>query len=218
MLISIIAVQVKTIVNGFFFGNCYLVWDDDRSCVVIDPGDEEELIFHTIYELGLTPHLIVGTHANIDSLGAAADLRESLGVHFALHEGEIKVFGFLPDVARYLGLPLMKMPSVDRWLQDRDTIEVGKIKMKVIHTPGHTPGSICLLTEGGVFTGDTLIGGSYGRTDLKGGSEKSILESIHKRLFTLDDSVEVYPGHGPSTTIGEEKKSNWAVFRKDKIK
>jgi hydroxyacylglutathione hydrolase len=210
-------VQIKTIVTGFFFGNCYLVWDDSRNCVVIDPGDEEELIFHTIQELALTPHLIVGTHANLDAIGAAADLRESLGVHCALHEAEIPMFEFLPNLARYLGLPVIKVPPVDRWLQDGDRIEVGGIVLEVIHTPGHTPGSICLNAGRGIFTGDTLLSGSYGRTDLKGGSEEAILTSIHKRLFQLDDATEVYPGHGPSSTIGEEKRSNWAVTRKGRI-
>jgi hydroxyacylglutathione hydrolase len=211
-------VQVKTIVNGFFFGNCYLVWDEDRNCVVIDPGDEEELIYHTIYELSLTPQLIVGTHANIDAIGAAADLRELLGVHFAIHEEEIKMFDVLPDVARFLGLPVIKIPPVDRWLHDGDRIEVGQSTFAVLHTPGHTPGSISLLCEGTVFTGDTLLAGSYGRTDLRGGSEESILHSIHTRLLSLDASTEVYPSHGPSTTIGEERKTNWAVVRKGKKK
>jgi len=211
------AVQIKTIVNGFYFGNCYLVWDEDRNCVVIDPGDEEELIYHTIQELVLTPQIIIGTHANIDSIGAAADLRESLGVHFALHEAELDMFEFLPDLARYLGLPVIKVPPVDRWLQDGDLVEVGSIGLEVMHTPGHTPGSICLNVGQGVFTGDTLLAGSYGRTDFKRGNEENILRSIHTRLFTLDDTVEVYPGHGPSTSIGVEKQGNWAVIRKGKI-
>jgi hydroxyacylglutathione hydrolase len=207
-------VKIKTIINGFFFGNCYLVWGEERNCLIIDPGDEEELIYHSIHELGLTPHLIVGTHANIDSIGAAADLRETLGVPFALHEEEARMFEFLPHLARYLGLPQIKIPPVDEWLANGDAIEVGQFSLKIIHTPGHTPGSICLFTPGAVFTGDTLIAGSYGRTDLRGGSEKSILESIQKRLFALDDTTRIYPGHGPTTSIGEEKKNNWAVYRK----
>jgi hydroxyacylglutathione hydrolase len=207
-------VNIKTIINGFFFGNCYLVWDDERNCVVIDPGDEEELIYHTIHELALTPHLIVGTHANIDSLGAAADLRELLGVPFALHEDEVVMFEFLPHMARYLGLPLMKVPPVDRWLKEGEGIEAGNVKFKVIHTPGHTPGSICLYAEGMVFTGDTLLAGSYGRTDLKGGNEDKIIDSIQQYLFSLDESTKVYPGHGPLTTIGKEKQNNWVEKRK----
>ena len=127
------------------------------------------------------------------------------------------MFEFLPNMARYLGLPVIKIPPVDRWLQDGDRIEVGGIVLEVVHTPGHTPGSICLNAGRGIFTGDTLLAGSYGRTDLKGGSEEAILMSIHKRLFQLDDATEVYPGHGPSSTIGEEKKSNWAVTRKGRI-
>lgn len=211
--------KIKIIINGFFFGNCYLIWEEDRNCIIIDPGDEEELIMHSISELGLIPRLIVATHVNVDSIGAAAAMREAFGVPFAIHREEAKMFDFIPNMARYLGLPQIKLPAVDRWLADGEIVEVvggggGKVSLQVIHTPGHTPGSICLYTRGAVFTGDTLIAGSYGRTDMRGGSEETILESIHNRLFVLDDATVVYPGHGPTTTIGEEKKKNWAVFRK----
>lgn len=207
-------IKVKVIVNGFFFGNCYIAWSGSSKCIVIDPGDEAELIYNTIRELDLEPHLIVATRANIDSIGAVEELREMLSVKFAVHEDEKEILDFLPEMVRYLGLPGVKIPSVDVWLSEGDVIEAGDIRLNVIHTPGHTPGSISLVGDGFVFTGDTLLAGSYGRTDLKGGSEEKILESIKKKLFSLPGATTVYPGHGPATTIKNEKANNWAVFRK----
>jgi len=206
--------NIKTIINGFFFGNCYLVWDEDKNCVVIDPGDEEELVEHAIREHGLTPKLIVGTHASVVTIGAVDYLREALGAPFALHAEESRTLEYLPTIARYFGLPVIRIPDVDRWLKSGEEIKAGGVVLEVLHTPGHTPGSICLLGNGMVITGDTLLAGSYGRTDWKGGSEESIIRSISKNLFVLDEATQVYPGHGPMTTIGEEKKSNWVVYRK----
>jgi glyoxylase-like metal-dependent hydrolase (beta-lactamase superfamily II) len=206
-------VRVMTVVNGVFSENCYLVWEPEGRCIVLDPGDEPHLVESMVREMELTPVLIAATHGHIDFVGAVAELRDTFRIPFAAHRLEEEILDRLPEDARLFGLPTIRRPQVDRWLEEGDELSCGEARLKVIHTPGHTPGSICLLCENMVFTGDTLFAGGYGRSDLPGGEERTLLASVRDRIFSMEDTTIVYPGHGPTTTVGQEKKRNWIVSR-----
>lgn len=201
--------RVKTVVNGLFYENCYILWEPGGSCVIVDPGDEAHMVASMIREMELNPVLIAATHAHLDFVGAVSELRDTFRIPFALHADEEKNLDRLPDEARFMGLPTVSRPMVDRWLQDGDRLSFGQCEVQVLHTPGHTAGSVCFHSEQVILVGDTIFAGGYGRTDLEGGDERSLIQSVHDRLFCLDDTTIVYPGHGPTTTIGEEKRTNW---------
>lgn len=201
--------RVMTVVNGFFSQNCYLVWETGGRCVILDPGDEPHLVESMIREMELTPVLITATHAHIDFVGAVSMIRDAFRIPFAIHRDEDEILDKLPEDARFFGLPTIRRPQVDRWLEDGETLSFGEASMTVLHTPGHTPGSVCFQCEHMIFTGDTLFAGGYGRSDLEGGEEDVLVASVRDRIFTLDETTIVYAGHGPTTTIGQEKKQNW---------
>lgn len=202
---------LKTLVVGPFGGNCYIVGSEsDKHGLIIDPGAEAKLILRTVNELSLTISLILVTHAHIDHVGALAPVKEATGAKFAINEAEAT--GGLGMFSRMLssvtGGSFTQPPRPDRLLKDGDTIEVGGLKFTVLHTPGHSPGGISLYGHGILFSGDTLFNYGIGRTDFPGGSYEQIMDSIKNKLMTLPDDTIVYPGHGPATTIGEEKRGN----------
>jgi len=185
--------------------NCYIFGSSDtKEVVVIDPGSDAEKIKNLIDHEKLDPKFIINTHGHIDHIGANYEL----GLPVCIHERDANFLTnpFL-SLAAFYG-KLKGSPKASRILKDNDEIRVSGIALKVIHTPGHTPGGISLFYDGIVFTGDTLFRQGIGRTDLPYGSAKDILHSIKEKLFKLDDSVIVYPGHGDQTTIGTEKRSN----------
>lgn len=205
------ALLVETIVNGPFVENCYLVMDDgSKQALLVDPGDEDERILETVRGLGATVKEIVCTHAHIDHAGAVAPLARLLGAPFALHKEERPWLERMPSQAAVFGLDPREVPRVDRELVDGETIALGGLEAKVLFTPGHSAGGCCLhvAREGVVLVGDTLFQGSIGRTDLPGGSLRTLLASIRERLLTLPDATVVLSGHGPATTIGEERQHN----------
>jgi glyoxylase-like metal-dependent hydrolase (beta-lactamase superfamily II) len=202
---------VETLVNGPFMENCFIVGDaETREGLLIDPGDEGERIMAALQRLELTPTVIFGTHAHIDHVAAVAQLKESLGVPFALHLDERSGLERMPMQAAVFGLPQRPVPEVDRELAHGDSVKLGSLEGRVLLTPGHSAGGCCLYFEdqGVVFAGDTLFAGSIGRTDLPGGSMQTLLTSINEQLLSLPDSVVVYCGHGPATTIGAERRAN----------
>ncbi len=209
--------RVKTVVNGLFYENCYIIWEPGGSCVILDPGDEAHLIASMVREMELNPVIIAATHAHIDFIGAVAELRDTFRIPFAVHAGEVRNLDTLVDEARIIGLPSVNRPDVDRWLEDGESIAFGNSKLTVVHTPGHTEGAVCFIGDQSVFVGDTIFAGGYGRTDLPGGDEDTLLHTIRDRLFTLDENTIVYPGHGPSTTIGEERRTNWVKGRLSRL-
>lgn len=185
--------------------NCYIFGcARTREAAIIDPGADEDLIKKLIDEEGLTPKCIINTHGHGDHIGANA----KFDVPVFIHKADAKCLtNPLKNMSIMMGI-LISSPAASRLLEDGDKITVGDLPLEVIHTPGHTPGSICLKWDETVFTGDTLFAEGIGRTDLPGGSEAEIIRSIKDKLFVLPDETKVYPGHGPATTIGHEKEHN----------
>ncbi len=200
---------IEKLVVGPIETNCYLVsCEKTGKTLVIDPGDEGERILRKLNTLDLKPVLVVNTHGHFDHIGAVGLIVEKTGAKFLIHEDAL---GFLENAkqdAALFGISLEKPPSPSRFLAEGDIFHSGDIKFTVLHTPGHSPGGICILTEGHIFTGDTLFAGSVGRTDLPGGNHRLLIKSIQEKLMKLPDETEVLPGHGPVSTIGREKKIN----------
>lgn len=190
--------------------NCYVVGDPvTRHAIVIDPGGEAEELASALAEAGLTVTAIVATHAHFDHILAAAELRAQTGAPFYLHAADRPVLDwFQASGMMFLGLELSPPPEVDTALDEGDSLRAGSVELEVIHTPGHSPGSISLVTREAVFSGDTLFAGSVGRTDLPGGDARTLLDAVKHKLFTLDPGLPVYPGHGPPTSLHEEQRSN----------
>jgi len=202
------------ILEGFPVGpigaNCYIFGDEaTRDVFVIDPGDEPERILEALRRLGARPQALVNTHGHFDHIQGVDAVRRATGAPFWIHEAEREILDHGPARAKMLfGLDLPPSPTPDRWLVDGDRLQVGGLALTVRHTPGHSPGGVCLLGDGLAFVGDTLFAGSIGRTDLPGADMATLFASIARVLLPLPDDTICFPGHGPETTIGEEKRSN----------
>lgn len=201
--------KYELVVVGALETNCYLVYDEEtRECAVIDPGADPEKIISTIAELELKPVIVLNTHGHVDHIGANSDIVQKYAVPLAMHAADT---GML-QVSDYIELSLLlgarNSPAPDRLLAEGDEVAVGRTSLRVIHTPGHTPGSIGFVHGGVLFSGDTLFCGGVGRTDLPGGSWKDLERSIRERILTLPEETVVLPGHGPHTTVEQERSSN----------
>ena len=191
--------------------NCSVVGDEEsREAIVIDPGDDIENILDVLQKHGLRLSQIVITHAHIDHVGGAVRLRKATGAPILLNENDDQLLRMLDVQASWLGMRDPGQVEVDQSPADGDKIRWGTLEATVIHTPGHTQGSICLLISRHktLIAGDTLFQGSIGRTDLPGGSYDKIIRSIHNKLLVLPGDTAVVPGHGPTTTIEEERERN----------
>jgi glyoxylase-like metal-dependent hydrolase (beta-lactamase superfamily II) len=189
--------------------NCYLVYcGDTLDCAIIDPGAEAERIFPLVYELGLRPSILLNTHGHLDHIGANRDIKEKFGIPLCIHELDKPLLenDLQSELSFFLGAKMS--PPADCILHDQDTITIGKSRLQVVHTPGHTPGSVSFFGDGLLFSGDTLFNGGVGRTDLPGGSTRDLENSIRTRILILPLETIILPGHGPWTTVGEEKESN----------
>jgi len=199
---------IRRLEVGPFASNCYIVGDDGEG-MIVDPGDEAKRIMNEVKDLRLDIKIIALTHGHIDHIGALKEVKEATGAQVAIHSDDVKV---LKDkfLSIFLGIRHRSPPDPDRLLNDGDVISVGKLKFTVIHTPGHSRGSICFLGDGVLFSGDTLFNCGVGRSDLpgSGGNHNQLIDSIQRRLLALDDDIKVYPGHGPETTIGAERRGN----------
>jgi len=199
--------EIQLVVVGLLEGNCYLVRAPRaREVAVIDPGDEPELIESRIEAAGLRPDAILLTHGHIDHTNAAQAVRERFKSRVYCHSLDAPMVSGSEGGSLF---GLVRNPcDVDHELADGEVIRAGGLDFRVVHTPGHTRGSVCFALDGALFSGDTLFQGSIGRTDLPGGSNREMRQSLRGRLAVLDDALAVYPGHGPPTTIGDEKLHN----------
>jgi len=201
-------VIVKRLVVGPFATNCYIVGSEsNKEGMIIDPGAEAKKILKSIKDLELGIKFIVLTHGHIDHIGALKEVKEATGAEVYLHSGDAN---FLQgrSSSTVFGLSYPEPPPPDRLLGGGDSIDIGDLHFLVLHTPGHSPGGICLLGHGVVFCGDTLFNYGIGRTDIPPGSYSQLMNSIYTKLMILPDSTIVYPGHGPDTTIGTERRGN----------
>lgn len=193
-----------------FGTNCYIVGDESsKDGIIIDPGAEATRILNRVKELELKIKFIVLTHAHPDHIGALKEVKEATKAEVAMHADETFAFETrhsFRDTMSPFSIQALSPP--DRLLKDGDSIDIGDLHFVVRHTPGHTPGGICLLGEGIVFSGDTLFNLSVGRTDMSGGSHRQLINGIHGKLMVLPDDTFVFPGHGPETTIGNERQYN----------
>ncbi len=196
---------------GLLRCNCSVIGDEaSREAMVIDPGDQIEGVLAAVRKHGLQVKQIVITHAHIDHVGGAMKLRRLTGAPILLNQDDSALLKMLDVQAAWIGVAPPEAVEIDHHLADGDTVRTGGLSASVLHTPGHTEGSVCLYfpAESKLIAGDTLFAGSIGRTDLPGGSFEKILRSLHQRVLALPDDTVVVPGHGPVTTIGEERESN----------
>lgn len=202
---------LATVVVTEFMTNCFIVADQEtKEALVIDPGGEGARILSEIERLGVKVVAIVNTHAHVDHVGANRVVKDACGCDILMHTAELPVLQVAAKMGRLFGVNIEQPPGPDRFLAEGDLIPFGKHSLTVLETPGHSPGGISLVSSDGrgCFAGDTLFAGSIGRTDLPGGDYETLIRAIKTKLLPLGDDVKVYPGHGPATNIGVEKRYN----------
>ncbi|AEF95100.1 beta-lactamase domain protein [Desulfotomaculum nigrificans CO-1-SRB] len=200
---------IETLPVGNLEANCYIIGcPETDQAAIVDPGDEARRILAQVAKLGLTVSAIILTHGHYDHIGAVAELKKATGAPVMIHRQDSEMLTKPAlNLSAWLGEDIELKPA-DRLLEDGDLIKVGNLTLEVLHTPGHTPGGICLKVGGDVFTGDTLFAQSVGRSDFPGGSHTTLINSIKQKLLVLPDDTMIYPGHGPASTIGQEKRLN----------
>ena len=201
---------VACVTVGIFQENCYLyACPETHEAVIIDPGDEAERILQQIAELKLVPKYILNTHGHIDHIGAIDEVSAVYPVPLAIHPADMPMYTDEHTARMYRRKAPLVQRKPDILLQEGDVLSFGTLSLRVLHTPGHTPGGVCFVSEPYcIFSGDTLFQRSIGRTDFEGGDHDQIVQSIRDKLYMLDEDLVVFPGHGSPTTIGEEKYEN----------
>jgi len=194
---------------GPFAMNCYILFcEKTRRGLVVDPGDEVERIIARLQALHVQAEQVVITHGHVDHILKLKDFQERTGLPVAMHPLDRDLVNYLPETAQMFGLVPAVIPVIDRDLADGETIAFGEVSLTVVHTPGHSPGSVSLIGQGHAVVGDVLFRESIGRTDLPGGSYSQLINTIREKLLVLDDATVVLSGHGPTTTIGHERRNN----------
>lgn len=201
----------ETIVVGPLGVNCFILGcEESKEGIVVDPGAEPGKIIAAVKRLGVRIGCVINTHGHFDHIGGNRKVLEQTGARLLIHESDVPLLSRAADSAAMFALTVDNSPSPDSFLEDGMNLSFGRYQSRVLHTPGHTPGGCCLYfaDQGMVITGDTLFADGIGRTDFPGSSYKALIDGIREKLLTLPDSVRVYPGHGPATTIGHERQCN----------
>ncbi|MGM0453194.1 MAG: MBL fold metallo-hydrolase [Thermodesulfobacteriota bacterium] len=200
---------LKVLALGPIMANCYILGcDRTKEAAVIDPGDEPDRVLMALAEEKLTVKYILNTHGHFDHVGGNNRMKKATGAELIIHADDAPMLDSLNTAASAFGLSAENSPPPDRTVDEGDALTFGDITLKVIHTPGHSPGGISFHSDGMVFVGDALFAGSIGRTDFPGGDFNTLIASIKNKLFALGDDTKVYTGHGPTTTIAQEKQGN----------
>ena len=200
---------IKDLVVGPLMANCFIFGcKKTREAVVIDPGGDADRILLSLADSELEVKYIINTHGHFDHVSGNGKMKDATGADILIHPLDAPMLGMLSSNAAVFGISVENSPSCDQTIEEGETISFGNISLKVTHTPGHTPGGISLYTDGIVFVGDTLFAGSIGRTDFPGGDFDTLISSIKTKLFDMDDDMRVLSGHGPETSIGNEKRFN----------
>ncbi|MFB0565515.1 MAG: MBL fold metallo-hydrolase [Candidatus Aminicenantaceae bacterium] len=201
--------EFKIVVVGALETNCYLVsCEETHECAVVDPGGEPNKIFTSIDEKSLKPVVILNTHGHIDHIGANRDMKERYSIPLRIHASDSYMLGNVQQSELSFFLQTKSSPPADSFFKDGDTITIGNSHLRVIHTPGHSPGSVSFLGDGFLLSGDSLFCRGVGRTDLPGGSWEEMENSIRNKILALPKEMIVLPGHGPSTSVAQEKRLN----------
>ena len=207
-------IAVKTFIFNSFQENTFVVYDESKQCLIIDAGcnspAEQQEIIQYITDHKLNPVALINTHCHIDHLLGVGYLKDHFSIPFKAHEGDKFLLLHAEQQALFYGLEFDGSPEPDGYMKDGDILEAGTARFKILHIPGHSPGSVALYSESDkkVFVGDVLFHGSIGRTDLPGGDYNTLISGIKEKLLILDPETVVYSGHGPQTTIGHESSSN----------
>ncbi len=201
--------KYELVIVGALETNCYLVYcEKSQSCAIIDPGAEPEKIFAAVAELELKPTILLNTHGHIDHIGANLDMKNKYGVPLSIHSSDSPMLQATEGMEIRFLLGAKNSPPPDHFLADGESMDIGEIRLQVLHTPGHSPGSVSFVGDGILFSGDTLFRDGVGRTDLPGGSWKDLENSIKEKILTLPPETVILPGHGPGTTVEQEIRSN----------
>ncbi|MCK4767913.1 MAG: MBL fold metallo-hydrolase [Desulfobacula sp.] len=200
---------IKKLEVGPIMANCFILGcESTKQAVVIDPGDDADRILMELAKSELKVKYLINTHGHFDHVSANKRMKEATGAEIAIHPEDEPMLHELSQSALMFGLSSENSPPADILLEDGDEVTFGEITLQVIHTPGHSKGGISLYTKGHLFSGDTLFSGSIGRTDLPGGDYDTLISNIREKLLIFDEDTIVYTGHGPETTIGNEKRMN----------
>ena len=203
--------KIETIIVGPLQVNCYVVYDEKSlDAIVIDAGDEPDKILKFIRRENLKVHYLVCTHAHFDHIGGISGVKEKTGAKIMLHLDDLEIYMSVESQGAIWGFNIVQPPHPDLFAQEGDEVAAGDVTLKVIHTPGHSPGGICLVTDETIFSGDTVFAGSIGRTDFSGGSIEALKVSF-KKILSFPPETVIYPGHGNWTTVSDEWKQNFFV-------
>ena len=200
--------QIEMITTGPIQENCYVVMDEtSHDAIIVDPGDDESRIADAVERMGARPVAIVNTHCHFDHVGAVSAIKRRYGIPFYIHPNDQEMLASASFVASNFGLQL-EQPQHDAFIHEGEMFTVGESSLAVRYTPGHCPGHIILVGDGFALVGDVVFAGSVGRTDFPGTSWDVLSESIKRELLSLPDETVLFPGHGPSTTVGRERQTN----------